>query len=67
MTCLAQSKAGSLTCHYDNDWGFKICYDNNGCLLGANTDDMVLIESPTLMNDVLDGDIMGSFCPATSA
>lgn len=40
MTCLAASKDG-VTCHYDNDWGFKICYDNNGCLLGAHDNDMV--------------------------
>jgi hypothetical protein len=26
----------------------------------------VLVEAPDLMNDVLDGDIMGSFCPTSS-
>ena len=58
-----QANAG-LTCHFDNDWGFKVCYDENGCLLGAKPNDMVLVEEPYLQNDILDADIMGSFCPS---
>ena len=33
---------GTFTfCLQDDDWGFKVCYDTNGCLLGAKADDMV--------------------------
>jgi hypothetical protein len=29
----------------DDEWGFQVCYDKAGCLLGANPNEMVSAHS----------------------
>eukprot|EP00286_Rhodomonas_abbreviata_P004072 CAMPEP_0181344836 /NCGR_PEP_ID=MMETSP1101-20121128/32414_1 /TAXON_ID=46948 /ORGANISM="Rhodomonas abbreviata, Strain Caron Lab Isolate" /LENGTH=141 /DNA_ID=CAMNT_0023456723 /DNA_START=98 /DNA_END=524 /DNA_ORIENTATION=- len=75
-----QNRGRHLRCHNDDEWGFKVCYDMDGCRLGAKKDDMVLIDSFVSPNTaILDPEFMdrsaraerpqkmGSFCEDEAA